>query len=804
MSRPLNLNNDTRPLQASRSSQVILDNYNQYAARYHNPYANYPPSMALLPPSMHTPEAYLSSHIGSTNTNAYPNNSNQNSATRPPASNRPVANNPFVASSESTLARPSPTQQSFPSMSTAVPCPLCGTSCSTYAELVQHMSHRHADYTGNYPFINQYAHHNSMFQPTSSNAQLPSYLSLLLSGQQLMQQPSQTNNPMSAGNQPQPKLGLQVGARSNAQSSPFSPPHMTPLHPPVPSIPISVPPAPPSAENTVAKQAAPDVGLPPPVQKKQPPSMWSDKNIECHICNVFCSTQDQLDIHFNGHKHKKRALIYADFMKASSTFGQQTISETSPNNWYCSRCRVAMDSMNSVLQHLESVKHSRHFGPSVISLSKRANNPGKDKNGAAIATAPQGPTLVPTAETSVVPSVAQSARAPALSSNPLTEVVTAPPATSPSSIQNDVLRGLKALSANKTNPFPSPVPTISKVRSAEVNPLDVANAKLASATAAAHGTASLSCIACHVTCNSTESLALHLASQRHKRRIAIQSGAKTKLDPIDISKATSENAPAAPPEPHVPIGRAQNANTTPTPTRPDVDMFCDVCRVPICGRRNYEDHIRGRLHCRNLNLKKLADTSSHMANTEMQNEQRPASSSLSSTTKNAIDKDVEENTNIARAHTHGIEENSAKTPGTGTQQEVQVEIIDNISQPEQGAKNVQDFVEESGSKKKCKEGDSGTTDSSSGLAQLAAASQAAKKTPARRKRGGGNSRSTTEKLGTNPPDENGGGEKPKSNSPSKSGRRNSSSERGIKNSRGRVDNSKDESDSANAQSNPNS
>lgn len=808
MSQPMD--NDVRPLQASRASRVGQDGYSQYAARYNNPYATYPPSMALLPPSMHTPDAYLTSYIGSTNANAYPNNnSNYNTATSstaPVANRTSAAHTAAVEPSQHGLTRPATSHQPYPSM-TPTHCPLCGTAWSTYAELMQHMANRHADYTGNFPFLSQYAQHSSMFPPTSPNAQPPSFIPFLVTQQQsLMQQSSQPNDPVSAGIQPQPKPGSQMGLRPNTQSTPYSPPHMPPMFPSVPPLPVSPPLAPPTVGNALVKQTVPDAGRAPSVQKNPPPNAWSDKNIECHICNIFCSTQDQLDIHFNGHKHKKRAVIYNDFMKASQSFDRNTISARGPGSWYCSHCRATLDSMNSVLQHLESVKHCRYFGPSPVNfVSNRANNAAKDKTGTVATTAPHGSKSVLIPETPAGPSVAQPARASALSSNRLAEVMTVPPVTSPSSIQNDVLKGLKALSANKPSVFPSPIPTISKTRCGEVKPLDVANAKIASVTAAAHRTASLSCIACNVTCNSTESLVMHLASQRHKRRVVTQSGTKAKPNVINLSDVPINDTPVVPAEPRRPVGRTQSADTT--PTRPDVDMFCEVCRVPICGRRNYEAHMRGKLHARNSNMKKIAEAPMQGANAETQNEQRPSSPSLSSNTKNASDKGGGDNIDTALPHCHDIEENSDTRPGgTETQQEeVQGTRAENSNGPEQEVKEVSGTVEEGGSKTKSKEGDSGTTESTSGLAQLATTSQAVKKAPVRRKRAGASNRTVVEKSGTSPNQESSGVENSKSTSPNRSGRRSSIGDRGIKHSRGRSDapgeqHSK-EGDSANEQTN---
>lgn len=541
----------------------------------------------------------------------------------------------------------------------------------------------------------------------------------------------------------------------------------------------------PVVANDAVKPALPDVAQVSSAQKNA--SQWSDKNVECRVCNVFCSTQDQLDIHYTGHKHKKRALIYADFMKASQSFDRHTISKTGSSNWYCVHCRAPMDSMNSVLQHLESVKHRRYFGPSNVSTFKRSDNADKDKNRVDATSVLPAPKPAQVADASIVSPFAQPPPVAVQPSNQADKVATAPPMTSPSSVQNDVLKGLKALSANKPC-FPGPTPVISKARPGEVNPMDVAAAKIAGTTAVAHGAASLSCSACNVTCNSTESLVMHLASNRHKRRMAALSGSTSKPNAIVLPQAAVCHAQKPPVEFGAPpSGVTQPANTT--PTRPDVDMYCEVCCVPICGRRNYEDHIRGRLHCKNLNLKKAVDAPKPPAPNVESQQERPTSS-LSSATKGVTNRnDSGRNAGCDQSKSQSGEENSGKVkPRTDTQPETQAAEMNASSQVDAEPRSTPGAPEDCGSKNVQKEGDSGTTDSTNGLAQLAVISQAAKRAPTRRKRTASSSRA----VGDNPnascsKDNVGSSDKSKSQSPSESARRNSSGERGIKNSRGLVE-----------------
>ena len=89
----------------------------------------------------------------------------------------------------------------------------------------------------------------------------------------------------------------------------------------------------------------------------------------------------------------------------------------------------------------------------------------------------------------------------------------------------------------------------------------------------------LSCVLCHVNCNSVDTLSCHVASAKHKRRQAL----------FEASQPTNEGA------------------GTPSKNMVNRVFFkCDVCNVSCSGLENFESHLRGKLHS-----KRVRATASH-------------------------------------------------------------------------------------------------------------------------------------------------------------------------------------------------
>lgn len=583
MSQTQPMTNNTDPSQANRASQVITENYAHFAARYHHPYANYAHNMALLQPTMQTPEAYLSSHIST-------RNADTGNLDPPSVGDVSAHNNISTLNPNSTPAAAPPQQQ------------------SSY----------------NYPLAHPYPYYGPYYQsyPNTQNQYFPNMVSPQSAAQQAQTNPATV--PVSSQHQ----------ANSHPQMTPqLSTPYVPPMslnYPITSQLPSSANLTP---SSTNPKHSTPTVAMNPisNIQQKSLSKHLNSNNVVCKICNVFCSTQDQLNIHVSGNKHKKRALIYDDFVKAESSFGQHGISQSAPNIWTCSRCRASMDCMNSVLQHLVSLKHRRLLDSaqnSVRNQEKRTNV--SDRPHTALSSVEP---IMAVVNSSMDPYSVQPLPHPSsfALSNPFGEYVPTLPTIPPCNAQDPVPETVNSIpKVGAIDLALSPQPTIAKRRLGDVTATDLSAARLASAAASEVGSNPFHCKHCNVICNSKESMAMHLFSQRHRRRIASRSPSRGKAMSVEYAnqshettRAISLSLRALPPE------KVQNAST---PPRPDVDMFCQVCNVPICGRRNFDDHLRGKLHIRNaINAKVNVNTSARIALTP----DPPANPSASTSTCSA-------------------------------------------------------------------------------------------------------------------------------------------------------------------------
>lgn len=320
----------------------------------------------------------------------------------------------------------------------------------------------------------------------------------------------------------------------------------------------------------------------------------------CDICDVRCDTQEQLDCHLVGQKHRKRAENHSAFQQLALSFPRHGISEQGPGVWVCSLCRVTLDAPNAVRQHLDSVKHRRASAHKEVSSS---------------------PSSV----------ASPSHSAPATSASTLTAMQSA-------AQQLSAPPGFSGSESNAAAPIPQRStqlqPLISSpvkgARPAIAKPIRPGSANLSQAATIAAATAGgFQCNTCGVSCNSLNSFNAHMASVRHARRVVASASPLSQGSATGSAMGSALKSVTLPPSASAEGVGGTNKNlkaatsiSSPTSSpkhRPDITFRCDVCEVDVCGRLNFEIHTQGKNHLKRVKLRAGTASSSPNSNTNNNN-----------------------------------------------------------------------------------------------------------------------------------------------------------------------------------------
>lgn len=89
----------------------------------------------------------------------------------------------------------------------------------------------------------------------------------------------------------------------------------------------------------------------------------TNPSLYCSLCSVQCGSDEQLDNHWGGAKHRRKVEAHLAFVEAKKTFEEEGIKEVTPISWRCSYCDAELSGKAAVLQHLITGKHKKNKQP---------------------------------------------------------------------------------------------------------------------------------------------------------------------------------------------------------------------------------------------------------------------------------------------------------------------------------------------------------------------------------------------------------------------------------------------------------
>lgn len=264
----------------------------------------------------------------------------------------------------------------------------------------------------------------------------------------------------------------------------------------------------------------------------------------CELCKVSCDTPTQLATHMEGQKHRKKADWQRAFESASATFESQGIQYTD-SVWSCAFCYTTLNGQKAVMQHIEGNRH------------KRARDAALFRNS-------QNEAMVPTQQQHHLP--------------------------------------LTFLHAAETS---VPLSSDSAVHSLDpcLRPgLSMPRPRLPNAT-----TPNFPCTICNISCNSLESLSLHLSSARHIRKAQLQSNPDSpvpvlKCDHCFMSFSSADNL-------NMHLSSAKHKRSVANATGDggyEAEFSCNVCNIICTAAENLADHLASAKHKRRVASKAQA------------------------------------------------------------------------------------------------------------------------------------------------------------------------------------------------------
>lgn len=300
--------------------------------------------------------------------------------------------------------------------------------------------------------------------------------------------------------------------------------------------------------------------------------------LRCDDCDVQCTDGAQLKAHRMGQKHHKKIELYRAFGEASLSFGIEGIRKLGSDSWECVPCREQISGEKLVLDHRETTKHRKN--------RNGVPNDG-EKNRECVRV--KETTSVPPASTDMGSVEVPKRQAKNQRSSSADATLEGLPRSPPSAPQVESLgnarRTLTTYKPGNEVPIvkqnsPSQLTSnrnVSNATSGETHVKSPATKnKIASQVKrpTTKPIPNFPCSLCNINCNSKESLNSHLASGRHQRKQNLLQTTKSRE-----LRADRDN-------------EGDDKNNLP----------CDICKISCCGPKNFQDHLRGKLHAKRSGL----------------------------------------------------------------------------------------------------------------------------------------------------------------------------------------------------------
>ena len=359
--------------------------------------------------------------------------------------------------------------------------------------------------------------------------------------------------------------------------SDFLPTQLPPLQPTDPFPAVQPPPLPAlatppvfSSYQQLSMPAASAPAVPPiPSANIEDDAASRKSKFYCDVCQVSCDTNAILQVHFGGKPHRKRAEREAALRNAMTRLTHEQIIKLPNRTYICNLCKTDIDSDNSLLQHLESVKHKKNVAaknqnvsaPHVSPSQAYKNSPSRNLSASQ---SPGVSVLLQKRGRVASPLYASQNTVP----NPPLNLLSADlfnPSNSqlpPLSNQLQTTPALPSIDQYQISPSRVAPKLLPLVNLSDSAPFAPSLASPATAAVSSTPSSNFTCDVCSVTCNSQDSFNSHLASAKHKRK------------------------------------QAAFSSTGQTP--PTGDHRCDICNISCYGDINFQAHLRGKMHAKKL------------------------------------------------------------------------------------------------------------------------------------------------------------------------------------------------------------